>query len=411
MKSMIRVFGLGLGLLVAACAQEPPPGGEFDALAARPASSLAVQIERAERTLDRGTDARQARASLEAALQDPGIAPEERRQALLALSRALEAVGDREQAIAVVEQEIAARGNDRAWESRPFDARLRKLLTGSESSPGPALNRAEGVAPFAHVVARYFPAAADGSIKASMYLAGGESRVSDELGTFNIRGAVRADKEKACPLCEVQVNVSKSVRQSDWLVIPQSQDKLDSALAVFYFDLGRNRIPARYERHLPMKVADIEAELERGKSFVVAKERPGAPPALLLAAPRTAMLDDVERHLASLDHLPIAVEMVDVSPALRPVEIQAVVRGTWFGEARRCYDALLARDAEAEGKLVLRFHIAAEGAMHDLELETESTALRDPELLACVRHSLEATRFPASGKETTVAYPVVMTPD
>jgi Tfp pilus assembly protein PilF len=112
MKSMIRVFGLGLGLLVAACAQEPPPGGEFDALAARPASSLAVQIERAERTLDRGTDARQARASLEAALQDPGIAPEERRQALLALSRALEAVGDREQAIAVVEQEIAARGND-----------------------------------------------------------------------------------------------------------------------------------------------------------------------------------------------------------------------------------------------------------------------------------------------------------
>ena len=411
MKSMINVLGLGLVMLAAGCAQDAQPGSELDVPSSRPASSIGVQIERAERSLDRGGDAKQARDSMEAALQDPALGLEERRQALLALSRAHEKLGEREQAIALIEQEIAGHSEDRSWEAGPFEARLRKLLTGAEQSPGPAPIRPDEVAPFAHVLLHYFPATADGTVKAVTYMAGGESSVSEELGTFNIRGALRQEKEKACPLCDVQVNVNHWRHQSDWMIIPQSQDKFGSALTVFYFDLGRNRIPVRYEQHLPMKVAEIEALLEQGKSFVLAKERAGAPPVLLLAAPRTAMLDDVERYLSKLDHLPTTLETVDVPATLRPGEIQAVVRGAWRGEARHCYEALLSHDPKAGGKLVLAFHVAPEGTLHDVEVETESPALKDDALRGGLRRAVETLRFPASAGETTVRYPITMTPD
>jgi len=153
------------------------------------------------------------------------------------------------------------------------------------------------------------------------------------------------------------VRVSQSVRRSDWLLIPRSQDQFAGALTVFYFDLGEGRIPERYEAHLPMKVADIVAELEAGKSFVVAKERPGSPPALLLAAPRAVMLPQVEDHLAQLDALPTERVYVDVPQKLRPEEIRAVVRAQWYPHMRRCFDQLLAETPTATGKLTARFEI------------------------------------------------------
>ena len=51
----------------------------------------ALQLEQAERSLDVGRDAAGARASLEETLRDPAITPEQRDQAQLSLSRAIEA--------------------------------------------------------------------------------------------------------------------------------------------------------------------------------------------------------------------------------------------------------------------------------------------------------------------------------
>jgi tetratricopeptide (TPR) repeat protein len=128
-------------------------------------------------------------------------------------------------------------------------------------------------------------------------------------------------------------------------MIPAQQDKFGAALTVFYFDLNENRVPSRYENHMPMKVDDIVRELEAGKSFVVAKERAGAPPSLLIAAPRRAMLAEVEDKLATLTELPTEPLYIDVPVELRREEIQGTIRAQWFPHARACYEAALRCDA------------------------------------------------------------------
>jgi hypothetical protein len=413
-KELLRrvTGGVGLALALGACAAEGPVDESRSEPAVEQSSAVGLAIEQAERMLDRGGDAAQAVPALQAALGDPAITPAEHRTAVLALSRAHEAAGEQEQAVAVIEKELAAHADDRAWEDEPFKRRLRLLLTGSESTRGIVPERPERVARFAHVVASYFPPDADGAVKATFYVSGGRRDVSDELGTFNIRGALKKQKEEQCPLCDNRVNVSEWTRQSDWLVIPEMQSQFDSAFLVFYFDLGRNRIPARYERHLPMKVADIEAELKQGKSFVLAKERPGAPPVLLLAAPRTAMLEDVERELAMLGELPTELKYFEVRSGLRPLEIQAAVRAHWFPAVRECYEELLERDAQAVGKLVLRFRIlGSDGTVDQLQVNVESAGLREDTFVECVEQSAQGMSFPATGTgNTTVSYPVHFSP-
>ena len=57
---------------------------------------------------------------------------------------------------------------------------------------------------------------------------------------------------------------------------------------VFYFDLESDRIPTRYEKYLPLDEKTIVSHLENGDGLIAAKERKGAPPAILIAAPRSA---------------------------------------------------------------------------------------------------------------------------
>ena len=410
---LAKLAALTWGLGLSACAAEAPSSeAEREQDVTQDVSPVALQIERAERQLDRGGDAQKARAALEGALADPEITPAERDRAALALSRAYQTAEQHEQAIAIIEEQLAAHADDRSWHERPFTNRLRELLTGSESAQGLALPPNEPVAPFAHVLAPYFAEDADGVVKARIFIAAYESNLGDPLGALNIRGALREQKERDCPFCDNRISVSQSVSHSDWTIIPARQQQFAGALTVFYFDLGKNRIPARYEAHLPRKVADIEADLAEGRSFVVAEERPGAPPSLLLAAPRTVLLRDVEKHLAELDHLPTEVEYVEVRKGLPAEEIRAVVRGQLFSKARQCYDELLERDPQAQGKLVLDFAIARDGSLERCEVITESPDLRDEAFLGCVDRAAKAMTFPAPKTGTvTVRYPVVVPPD
>jgi hypothetical protein len=108
-RSVPFIFALSF----AACAQEEtsapaePPAQE--------ASDASLRIEQAERLLDRGGDAAQARALLETTLAAPDTTLDEKSRAVLALSRAHEALGDRDKAISVVEAVLAAHGDDRNW--------------------------------------------------------------------------------------------------------------------------------------------------------------------------------------------------------------------------------------------------------------------------------------------------------
>jgi hypothetical protein len=183
-------------------------------------------------------------------------------------------------------------------------------------------------------------------------------------------------------------------------------------MLVFYYDLGASRIPARYQQHLPLSVAAIEEQLGQGKSFVVAKERPGAPPVVLLAAPRAAMLEDLERQLSDHDQLPTEPKFFDVATKLRPQEIQAVVRGEYYVHVRRCYEELLKRDPAARGKVVLDYAIEGDGSVVDATVVTDDRPFQEEVFRTCLTDSLGTLRFPATGSaRTTVHYPVVMTPD
>jgi hypothetical protein len=411
MKKAKMVLGLSavvLQMANAACATDrgAPVAGETTGGEVAVADH-ALGIEQAERLLDRGGDAARARALLEQALSAPAISVEERSAAVVALSRAHEALGDKERAITVVEEELAARAEDRDFQTHALDKRLR-LLLGAETNDAVEPARDERVAPFARVLGRYFPVDADDRVATRVYTFGGSRAVHERLGTFTIDAAVRAEREQTCPLCEAKLNVSSSWSRSDWTLIPAVQADFDRAVVAFYYDLGKNRIPARYEHHLPMKVADIERELADGKAFVVARDRAPAPPIVLLAAPRTAMLEEVEAHLASLAELPLERAYVPVAPELRPSEIKGVMRGRFLSAARACYDALRARAPAAGGRLELRFAVEASGAVEDASVAAADPSLGDPALAACLTSALGKLAFPASGKRTSVSYPLVL---
>ncbi len=401
-------------VLTLGCAQDP---GAFDEPEAEPiaaeASAVALSIEQAERLLERGGDAAEAKALLQEALTDPQISDAERSLAALALSRAHQALGETEAAIVLIEKEMAAHANDRSWPDRDFRRQLRQLLIGSESATD-ASGESHGKTPaFARVLSRYFPVADDGRVVVMTHILGSPRGVSDDVGTFNVVGGIYAELEASCPLCDRQLSVSNGVWRGDWTDIPAAQQNFDTRMVIFYYDLGKNRVPARYQHHLPMSIEAIEAELSEGKSFVVAKERPGAPPVLLLAAPRTAMLADLERRLADYDALPTEPYFVDVRRNLRPAEIRGVVRGRWYPHIRACYESLLKRSPEAGGKVILDFSIDGEGAVQDAKVTTDDAPFEEETFSSCMVDSLEDLRFPASGLSgnTTVRYPVVMTPD
>jgi hypothetical protein len=411
MNRKLSLIVPSLVLCLAACVEgesNVAPSGA--APAEEPVSQVALEIEQAERMLDRGEDAAVAKAALLAALADPELGLEERAGARLALSRAHQALGETEDAIVVVENELAAHGDDPNWSrTREYKDRLRELLTGvREQKDLDPYKKSEAV-PFAHALAKYFPAAASGKVEVRLFSFGGDADVSSKLGTFEVGAALRAELEESCPLCDHNVDVHTHSSRSDWLMIPSAEGRFDDALVVFYFDLGKNRIPARYERHLPMKIAEIERELAAGKSFVVGAERDGAPPVLLLAAPRTAMLADLEAQVVKLDRVPSEPVTFGITDHLRPQEIQGVIRAAYFPQARDCYKGLLARDADAQGKIKLHFVIDLDGSISRFELKPEGT-LDDEAFLGCMNEAAATLAFPASSDDTTVDYPIVLTP-
>jgi hypothetical protein len=386
---------------------EPAPTEEP---AAEIVSESALTVERAERSLDRGEDPGPIIGELTDLLAGPELTSSERSAATLALSRAHEVAGNAEKAIAVLEREMAKHADDPSWASKSVRHRLRELLTGDTKPQGVQPTEKPEATPFARLLTRYFPVNDDGQVRIERYMVGGDEKTTREIGAFDIGAGIRANREEACPLCTDSLSVSASRSRSDWLMIPAAERRFTDTLVVFYFDLGINRIPARYEHHLPMAVADIEKELEAGKSFVKAMEREGAPPVILIAAPRTAMLEEVESHLAEMDELPVATAYVDVDRSLRPSEIQGVMRANYFEHARSCYDDVLKEDPKAQGRVALRFAIQPDGVPTLNEVDVMEGTLDRAPFLDCLGAALEKLRFPAGGGEITVSYPIMLTP-
>lgn len=412
MKRNKLISALSLIVSLSACDAPVEAPAVADADTAPPAevTGAALDVERATRMVDRGQDLTEARGLLEAALQSQELTVDERGLAIVALSRVAEAEGDRERAITLVEDELSRpRENaNRTSRRQALRGRLRELLNGSAEQP-PALVPDVEAAPFAEYLSRYFPAAPSGEVAVKTVLFGGSREVTEAAGTFDIAAGYRAAREKACPLCKLQIDMRSSTsRSGDWTAIPDSAEQMKDAVVVFYFDLERNRIPTRYEDLLPMPVAEVEAKVKAGDGFAIAEERDDAPPVILIAAPRTVMLEDVEKALAEAGELPTEPLDVTLERKLYPQEIQTVIRNDYFGQARSCYDALLKSSPAAAGKVVLALEVDAAGAVAELALESEG--LQDETFLACMKRPAQDLSFPASGAAMTIRYPVVFSP-
>lgn len=405
------IASLLLVVPVAACAgpdATDAPAPAPSNVAAPVVSGPVLAVEQAIRDLDVGRDAASVRARLEAALADATLPPATRDEATLALARALDLVGDEEQAIARVEGLLAAHVDDHPWGlEEKADELLQRLVTGTYVRPTRDHDGAPRPAPVAHALARSF-VVTDGKVRVPMYLYGGDAATTERIGTLAIAEALREEKREACPLCDDRLSAhTMTSRSESWTRLPADRARHDDALVVFWFDLGARKVPARYDALLPIPSADVVARLEKGEGVIAVRRREGAPPIVLLGAPRGAQLGDVEEAFAAMQDLPSAPVSIALSPALRPSEIKGVVRSA-RPAMKACADALLAKSPSAAGKIVLRFEIV-DGAPTKLEIDP-SSALDEPTFLACIRAATTTLSFPKTGAATKVTYPVIVTP-
>jgi hypothetical protein len=404
---MKNVLITSLCLFAASCTA-PTQGTEEKpaASASAPVSASSLAVEQAVRDLDLGRDPAAAKQKLEDALRDPTLPEPTKDVAHLAFARALDRTGDKEQAIRTLEAMLAKHADEHPWALEDqVDELLQKLVTGAVHHP--RAERDVKPANVAFALAKFFPAK-DGKTTIRQFFVG-ESGAAERLGTFEISEALRAKKREACPLCDDKLDAhTYSSRSSTWTRIAADRAKYDDALVVFYFDLGERRIPARYDDVLPMSVADVTARLEKGEGVVAVKQREGAPPMILLAAPRDAQLADVEEAFANMKELPSAPATVTLNAALRPNEVKSVMRGS-RAAYRACADTLFAKSPGAAGTLTLKFRILGDGSIKELTVDATG-GLNDAAFVQCAEKATNALAFPKSGTETNVTYPLAISP-
>ncbi|MBK7396729.1 MAG: AgmX/PglI C-terminal domain-containing protein [Myxococcales bacterium] len=373
---------------------------------AAPVSKVALEVEQAIRNVDVGKSLGEARATLEASLGDATLSDDLRDEATLALARARDALGDREAAITTVEGLLEKRVDKHPWRFEDAaDALLQKLVSGgAQPSLGEADEGSIVVSPFARALTPFFPVQ-EGAVKVSL-LQFGAPTDADELGTFAVVDAVRAKAREACPLCDKSPSGhTSSSRHGSWTSIPAQRARLDRSLVVFFFDLGAHKIPARYDAYLPLPSAEVIGRLEKGEGLVVVKSRPGAPPVILLGAPREAQLPDVQKALAAMTEIPAAPVAVPLTANLRPREIKAVMRSA-RGAMKKCVEE---HAPKADGTLKLRFDVKEDGTVANLTTKPEGEGVSDAAFLACIDKAAGALTFPKTGQKLTVAYPIRVT--
>ncbi len=364
-------------------------------------------VDEAIADAETGRDPAAARAKLESLLADATLEKKDHGRVALALSRLVEP-SDKERAVALTEDAVAAGNSD-------AEDRLFTLLTGTEPPNKYARRGPIGeVTPAARAFAKYWPAATpEREVEIEMDLFGGTDGGGGPRGAFDVASALREAAVAECGLCEtVKTSIhTHSSRESNWTSIPRYESHLDRALVVVYADAATIP-PARYQKWVAAPIADVQAAIQRGEGMFAIKDRPGAPPLVLIAAPRLSQFGTVEEKLAQTNPFPAGPVKVALPDHLLPSEIQEAVRMR-FGAYRKCYETLVAKRPGASGKIDLAFTIGNDGTPRDVAVDL-SSGLQDAELASCAKGATEHIRFPAWSNDpkatTTVKYPIVVTP-
>jgi hypothetical protein len=90
-------------------------------------------------------------------------------------------------------------------------------------------------------------------------------------------------------------------------------------------------------------------------------------------------------------------------------EIRGVVRSHLSAFAH-CYDQLLATAPTAEGRVLLRMTIAADGIVGDVTIAQSTIPSMPPEMGTCLQDAARAMHFGAHHEATVVNYPFNFTP-
>jgi hypothetical protein len=406
-RMKLRVVATTLVALVLGCSGEHPSG---TATAESTTASVANSVDEAIADAETGRDPALSRTRLEALLADATLPKADHAKVALALSRLVEST-DRERAISLVEDAIASGDEDEA------SNRLFQLLTGKEipSSSSRRIPQAP-TAQSALALARYFPAATPARpVEIDIEKIG----VSDERapwpsGTFDIASVLREQAIGRCGACDdVKTNIRTStVRSALWTSIPARAAQLERALVVLYVD-AQTIPPARYERWMAASIAEVKEAIESGDGLVAVKERSGAPPLVLIAAPRAALLPTVEAKFAETSDLPLIPKRIALEKRLSNAEIQDGVRRR-FGAFRTCYEELQTRTPTAQGQITMSFTVVGTGAVTDVT-NTVSGTIDDATFRSCMTSAMTRTvRYVSWSRDphdiTTVKYPIVFQP-
>ncbi len=343
-----------------------------------------VALEAALADAESGKNPDRAQQALEAFVSAGTLSNEDRVRVDLALARLVEKT-DRERAAQYLEDAIVL--GDGAAEARLFE-----LLTGS---PPPAQRRADVVvAPIASVLANAFPAATpDRKVDVDVIQIGGNQRGGEDLGTFEIAGALRQKAFEACGGCadpRTNIQATRS-HETRWTSIPRYASKLDHSLVVVYVD-AETIVPERYAQWLAVPSADITAALDRNEGLIAVKERPNAPPLVTIAAPRSSLFHTVEASFASQKELPKEPMTVKLPNGLSPEEVHDVL-------GPRLSRAMSACAPERRGTdmfLDISYQIKGNGSVTDAHVGGKDG---DPAVRACVEKAISSFQFPAWSKD------------
>ena len=102
---------------------------------------------------------------------------------------------------------------------------------------------------------------------------------------------------------------------------------------------------------------------------------------------------------------------------VNPGSVRRAMQEQYIPVARDCYLELLERKPTAGGKVVLEFAIVGDGdagVVDRVALRDDKDTIEDPEFLLCMTESMYGAVFeppPPGAAETTVVYPVMLSPD
>ncbi|HKO90646.1 MAG TPA: AgmX/PglI C-terminal domain-containing protein, partial [Polyangiaceae bacterium] len=97
--------------------------------------------------------------------------------------------------------------------------------------------------------------------------------------------------------------------------------------------------------------------------------------------------------------------------------LRRTVREQYFPVARDCYEELLGRKPTAAGKIVLEFAIVGDGdagVVDRVAIREDPDTIDDAEFQLCMSESMYTAVFeppPPGASETTVVYPIMLTPE